>query len=535
MKAAIKLLSQTKIQLLIIVVCTFLAYSNIFGNGFMIDDKTFIVDWPLVKKVEFLPNLLSGEVPEIHKGVYRPIRSTLYLIYQQVWGENPVGYHLHSIIVHLLATILVYFLILELIKKRWVAFLGSLMFGLHPVHTESITYISASMEMTGVVFFLGSLLLYLKLAIKAGDMSRGAPCGGPSLVSEVGNAWGWRVAGPAKLKFYFASLLFAFLAFFTYEMTLTLPLLIVFYDFCFKRLTLKNWLERLKTYLPYFLLAASFLIIRVFVLQIPFSRGDYLGFSFYHTMLTMSKVMMMYLGLLIFPNTVSYIHDLAPGFESFMTYHSNVPAILAQSPFDLDIFASILVLCGLIFIAFKYFKKIPLITFAIGWFFIALLPVDYFFPQGIAIADKYLYIPSISFFLLLAYFIVWLSKKFIWAAISAAILLLITYLFLTFTQNQVWHDPISFWTKLTVQHPQSALSFYTLGASQADIGDLGGAKESYLKTIDLDPRFWEARFNLANIYLKEGQQNLAGEQYYQVILINPNFAPAQKMLQALTK
>ncbi|MFA5932497.1 MAG: tetratricopeptide repeat protein [Microgenomates group bacterium] len=495
MKIIITLLSQKKNQLLIIVILTFLAYVNIFQNGFMIDDKTFIVDWPQVKNVENLPDLLKGEVPEIHKGVYRPIRSTLYLVYQQIFGENPVGYHIHSIIVHLLATILVYFLVMELIKKKYVAFLTSLMFGLHPVHTESITYISASMEMSGVVFFLASFLLYLK---------------SKNILSVV----------------------FAILAFFTYEMTLTLPFLIILYDLCFKKLNFKNLSKQILVYSPYFIATASFLILRVFILQIPFSRGDYLGFSFYHTMLTMSKVMMMYIGLLIFPNTVSYIHDLAPGFESFMTPHSNIQSILVQTPFDLDILFSILVLISLVFVAIKYFKKFPLITFCIGWFFLSLLPVDYFFPQGIAIADKYLYISSISFFLLLSYFIIWLSKKYKWITIIT-ILLLITYFFLTFIQNQAWKDPISFWTKVESQHPKSALAAYTLGVTYGDQGNFEKAKYYFLKTIDLDPRFWEARYNLGNIYLKTQRGDLAGEQFYQVVLINPEFTPAQKILDQL--
>lgn len=510
-------LKQPKYQVLIIILLTALAYSNIFQNSFLLDDETFIINWEQVKSFNYIPELLRGEVPEIHRGVYRPVRSLLYLVYQQVYGVSPFGYHLHGLVVHLLSAVLVYLIIQSITKKRNAAFLGSLLFGLHPVHTESITYISASMEMTGVVFSMTSFWLYL-----------------------------FQKNNSDRKIVYLLSLFFAFLAFFTYEMTLTLPLLIILYDLCF--LNKKNFWQRVKVYTPYFGGVAAFLFIRLSVLNIPVDRGDYLGFSFYHTMLMMTKVMWKYIWLLISPINVSYIHDLAPGFESFMTYHSNVPAILSQTIFDWDVLAAIFGLIILGVIAIKACKKLPLVTFCLGWFFIGLIPVSYIFPQGIAIADKYLYTSSVGFVLLLAWGINYLlelkSSKFVNQYVKLDLVkriimgafLLITgiYFVLTYQQNMAWRDEFAFWHKLEAQHSNSALTMYTLGVVYGDKEDFVQAEKYYQKTIALDPRFWEARYNLGNIYTRENKTDLATEEYRAVTLINPDFTAARDNLGKLS-
>jgi hypothetical protein len=184
---------------------------NIFGNGFVIDDQYFIVE----KMAD----------PVSQQGVFRPVRSLLYTVYFQIFGtNNPAGYHLHSLLVHLVATGLVYLIILNFkflilnqgSKSKFLnhfAFTAALLFGLHPVHTEAITYMAASMEMTGIVFMLFAFYLYLK---------------NKNVLSY----------------------LFAMLAFFTYEMTLTLPLLLLLYEGVITPLIQKT--------LPYFAILVLF-------------------------------------------------------------------------------------------------------------------------------------------------------------------------------------------------------------------------------------------------------------------------------------
>lgn len=442
-------------QLVLIIVIVLTAYSNIFDNQLIIDDQYFIQEWPLTRSFTNIGTLLTGANPESQPGVYRPIRSILYLVYYQLWGTNSIGYHFHSLFVHLISTILVYFIVKSLISNSsWLPFTASLLFGLHPIHTESITYIAASMEMTGVVFFLSAFFLYLK------------------------NKRNWTV-------------FFGLLSFFTYEMTLTLPLLLGLYELTLGK---KNW----KRILPVALTATSYFFIRIGILGISLARGNYLAYSFYHTQLTMIKMWVKYLWLLVWPVNLSHNQTIVPGFESFMTPYSNLKAILSQTPLDLPILLSISIIFGLIFIAIKQKSKYPWLTFTIGWFFISLLPVAYFLPQGTAFAEKYLYITSFSFVLLLSFGLENLKKwKKLW--IVATVLIAVFYAGRTYMRNQNWQSTQTLWEYEAQIHPQSELAYYNLGIVYTQKGEKSKAITAYEKALQLKPEFWQAKHNLENL------------------------------------
>ncbi|OGE30355.1 hypothetical protein A2631_01105 [Candidatus Daviesbacteria bacterium RIFCSPHIGHO2_01_FULL_44_29] len=499
-----KLFQQKKYQLLLVAILTVLGYINILPNQLVLDDTSFITDWEQIRSFKNLPDLLTGNVPQIHQGIYRPIRSVLYLIYYSLWGTNPFGYHLHSLAVHLVSTLLVYLIVKKLVEagkitnSSLIPFLTALLFGLHPIHTESITYIAASMEMTGVVFMLASFYFY------------------------------------QKARNFIACAIFAVLAFFTYEMTVTLPLLIALYEFFILQTPVKKLLRRGKRILGIFGLVASFFVIRIWILNIPLARGEYLGYSFYATQLVMMKVYVMYITKLLFPVNLSYIQDLAPGFESFTTHYSNLQAIRNLNPFQIDILVSILIVFGLLFLAIKFRQRFRLFAFCVFWFFTSLLPVSYLFPQGIAISEKYTYIGSIGFCLLLAYLISRIDgKRYQFLGVTITTLLMIFYSYLTVSRNLDWKDPITFWEKVARQHPQSSLAPYNLGIFYYHNQNFDQSIKNYQKAIDNEPRFWEARFNLANILTQMGDLATATQLYQSVLILNPGYTPAQERLKAL--
>jgi len=442
-------------QLIVIILATTAVYLTVFGNQFVIDDQYFIKDWPLTRSWSNAGQLLSGVNPESQPGVYRPIRSLLYLAYYQLWGTNPIGYHLHSLLVHLASTILIYFIIKALIKNSsLLPFTAGLLFGLHPIHTESITYIAAGMEMTGVVFFLAAFLAYLRHK----------------------NIW---------------TVPLALLAFFTYEITLTLPFLLVLYELTLGK---RNW----KKIWPIAAAAVGYLFVRIGLLQISPARGDYLAYSFYHTQLTMTKMWVKYLWLLIWPAALSHNQTIVPGFEAFMTPYSDRQAILSQTLTDLPILLSLATVGSLIFAAVRLRGKYPWLAFAVGWFFISLLPVAYFLPQGTAFAEKYLYLASFAFVFILARV---LSKiKNLKLAFLAVLIIAVFYGARTYTRNQNWQSPQTLWEYEARIHPQSELAYYNLGIIYGAKGEKDKAAAAYQKALQLKPQFWQAEHNLRNLW-----------------------------------
>ena len=319
-----KYIYDPRLHLLLIVLVTAFSYSNIFQNEFVWDDPHFIVSWEEIQDLRNIPNLLMGDLPPEHRDVYRPIRSVSYALSYQLFGTDPFGYHLLSISVHLLCTILIYLIVLRITKKNMVALITSLLFGAHPVHTEAITFITTSFDIIGMTFFFAAFHFYLLSQQK----------GNPDHIAH------YRVA-------YFISILCAAIAFFTYELTLTLPFLLVLHQSCFGRQTGLNLWSKVKVHLPYFLAAIIYLTIRFVVVEVG-SRGGYFAGSFYHTSLTMLKAFTKYLLILLFPINIGIEHVLPTNILTLSAYAVNKPAaFLSQSIFDPAVVLSILLFFGI--------------------------------------------------------------------------------------------------------------------------------------------------------------------------------------------
>ena len=493
-----------KTQILIVMAVAILVYIPILGNGLVIDDNMFLRDWPGVRTID-VAAAFRGDVPEIHRGVYRPLRTLVQQVYWQLWQTNPLGYHVHSIAVMAASAVLVYLIAEQIFNFQFsifnqfskskfsndAPFIAGLLFAAHPIHTEAIAYFSASAEMTGAVLYLLSFYLFLR-------------------------------------QNYFGAILAYVPAVFTYEMTLTLPLVMLLYDVLFE--TAARMKKKWPVYLGVAVTVIGYLGVRIGLLGIT-TRGAYLAYSFYHTQLVMVQVFVRYLWLLVWPWDISYLHELAPGFESFSTYYSRMDSILDQSVFDPKVIVSILIICVILFAAVKVRKKLPLISFSILWFFLTLLPVAYIFPQGIAIAEKYLFLASVGWAVVIAYAITKLKIKNEKLKIVAVALLLLFYGGLTVKRTFDWRNEVVFWRTLTVQHPGSALAHFTLGVHLGEKGSIDEAKAMYEQAIGLEPRMVEARFNLGNIYAKEGKQAEAMEQYLTILELDPNFEPAKKKVK----
>jgi len=479
-------LKQEHIYLFIIVIIAIVAYINIFQNSFVWDDKDFIIDWNTKNSLSNLPTLLKGEVPEKHIGVFRPIRSVLYAFSYKLWGLNPIGYHLQSLFIHVICTILVYLITVQLTTKG-IGFISALLFGAHPIHTESITFITTSFDIFGIAFFLLAFYFYLR-------------------------------ANNNKL-FYIASLIFSALAFFTYEITIILPLIIILYDALFtSRDALKN---NSKFYVPYFIIAASYIFIRFFILHIS-GRGDYFAGSPFNTFIIMIKAFALYIWLVIFPINLSINHILAPGIDSFVYAGINQKAFLAKSFFDIDILLSAIFLISIIAASICSYKKHPLVTFCVSWFFIALLPVSNIVPIAIIMSEKYLYLPSVAFCILLGFFLYKLNKKYKSVSVIIILLILLFYIALSLNRNVHWKDDIALWETASKQNPNSAMINFNLGNAYLSAGFPKKAGSSYANAIEADPYFIRAYNNLANIFIQANELDYAYEVLKEAINHKPN-------------
>jgi len=313
---------------------------------------------------------------------------------------------------------------------------------------------------------------------------------------------------PFRVYYFFALLSYA-LALLSKEMAITLPLILILHDVCFSPLKaerVKDWL----IYLPFFLISGIYLIIRTLVLG-QVAQTEYMGGSFGPTMYTMAKGIILYLKLLILP--INLCGDYL--------------AFPISNTIDMEVVYSFTILAAIIIAGIVSYRYNRFITFAIFWFFITLLPVSNIVPIKILIAERFLYIPSFGFVLLLGV----LAKGIIESCLSntfkgglAGILLIsiVLYTYGTVERNKVWRDEFSFWGDVLKKCPSSrAYTSYGF-AYMEEKGDIDKAMGYYERALSLDPWSSYALNNLAVAYLKKGLIDEAIRYYKEAIIVEPN-------------
>lgn len=537
-RALKNLLQSRRNQLIIVILVTSLAYINILQNGFAWDDRDFLIDWPQIKSEQGLPAylsvpaLLAGDLPLNHRGVYRPLRSIYQLASYSLWGQNPLPYHIQAIIVHLLIVLTIYLTTELITKKSILAFIVSILFATHPIHTEAITYTAASMDSLGILFFFLSFYFYLKVEKEKFK----------------------------KSTYLLASLIYAFLAFFTYEMTLVLPLLIILYDFYKSKFSYKNLLSRINIHKYYFLLLVVYVLIRIVILGVG-NRATYLG-SLWQTTSNQARVgfpeiVKDYIFWLTWPVnlTVSHIIPTNILYSYLYALHKIDPtAKLTSLSTNIVFLFPIFYIVATLIIIFIFFKKYPLIFFALSFFVVSLLSVANIFPQGAAIAERFLYIPSFGFCLLLGILIYYgisnfyKKKKYISYALILFFLVLISfYSFQTIKRNPAWKNEKSIWEATIRTDPENPLPYGALsivyiregqydtainlikkalslrepnatlnsdlGLTYEKKGDIEKAIEAHQKALKINPDYYMSHVYLGNIYLKQQNYDLAENEY----------------------
>ena len=550
MRMLLGVFDNRKIQLAIIVLLTSLVYSNTLKNSFVIEDPVYISDWKLTQNLANIPKMFAGDTaPTGNVGIYRPLRAVFYAAtFRLFGGDNPFPYHLLALAVHLSITVLVYLIVWEILcskvsspRSSWGPFIVALLFGLHPVHSEAVDYLTANFDAISYIFFFGSFFFYLKWRLRK-----------------------WEA-------YYWSSVILATLAFFHFEMTLTLPFLLILADLTLVRgpalISSKFKVQSSKLevgspstastprsqwsiiscqlsvvrYFPYFVVAGVYLFVRIVVLKMTI-RSDYLAGSFYLTMLTMLKVFVKYIQMLVLPVDLSINPRLPGGISAWVHPLAHMERISNQSIFDPIILFSLVVLACLVLAIFYFKTKQPVVSFAIGWFLISLLPVSYIIPQGTIFQERYIYIASLGFVILLIFGFDFLFnfkfkkevKEFIKPALIISMFAILAFYGIrTSLRNRDWKDSFAVWSKLAGQFPDDVIANFSTARIHAQRNNFDAAIDHYRKALAVEPRLFEVRYDLGGIYEKQGKADQAATEYQQTLLINPGYDPAKEALDRI--
>ena len=146
--------------LFLLILFTILVYLNSFGNGFVWDDLNNIVNNKQLEGPVVWSDVFFKLQPPAQ--FYRPIPFLTITLDHLLWGKNPFGYHLTNFLFHLFNVLIIFYITVRLTNSNLISFICSLLFAIHPVQTEAITYISGRSDPICGFFLFTSFYFYLK-------------------------------------------------------------------------------------------------------------------------------------------------------------------------------------------------------------------------------------------------------------------------------------------------------------------------------------------------------------------------------------
>ncbi len=405
----------TAVSILILAVVAVIAYWNSFNVPMVFDDLPSIQKNAGVQFGDYLR-------PEI--GMNRPLLYVTFTINYLLHQERVWGYHLVNLILHLLTGIVIFFVASNIFSRiipdesrvRLYSLLAASFFLLHPIQTESVTYISSRSESMSTLFFALGVLIFLKRS-----------------ADGIGFLWSLVVLIPFLLGLG------------SKETVITLPATLVLIDFLFlsggqARPVLKRW-TFYATFVVGGVAAAYFLITRILTGSIgPGLQGH---LSRYEYFLTQIRVIVSYARLVVLPVDLNLDYDVRP----------------STSIFEPAVILSLLFLGGLIALAWILRKKEPVLSFAILWFFITLSPTSSFIPILDTMFEHRLYLPMVAICLA---FPILADRLFQKRAVAACIAALLALTVATIRRNAVWQSDLTLWADVVAKSPAKARGYNSL-------------------------------------------------------------------------
>jgi protein O-mannosyl-transferase len=441
------------IFLLILLISLIGSYINSFNGVFQLDDYNVIVYNTVVHS-------WAAWLHDLGHGI-RPFLKLTYVL-NRTSGMELFGFHLFNIVVHAINTVFIYILTLLALKndtqlrfdvQKHAAFLTALIFALHPVQTEAVTYISGRSASLMTMLYLGSLISYIKGAQES-----------------------------KRIFLYLVSPFLYFLGIATKEVAIILPAALLLWEITINRR--KTSLRTiLKNQAVHWILLAAFLLIL-------FSNNHYRLLIHYSFNLRsfQENLMSQINGINYLLSHIVVLNDL------------NIdPELPVLTTWSLTLVLETMVLLAPFIVGLISLKKYPWLLFCVLWFFLHTMLIPLIIPRIDIINDRHFYQGSWGIFMIFSILLVFLSvealKKatLIWGFALCIALLLGAF---TIDRNQVYRSEIALWEDTVIKSPSKPGCYNNLGYAYYLNVRYAEARESYTHALVLDPDFLLARNNL---------------------------------------
>jgi tetratricopeptide (TPR) repeat protein len=459
----------------LITAITLIAYFPVTGNGFIWDDRQNVTDNQLLRTAEGLRQTWVNPRAAIQ---YYPLTYTGFWIEYQLWGLQPRGYHVVNVLLHALNAFLIGVLLARLsVPGAWLA---AVIFAVHPVHVESVAWITELKNVLSGFFFLSAFIVYLRFM--------------------NGAAHRWRFYGFALFLFVCALL--------SKTAAIVLPgaLLLVLW---WKQERVGR--EHILPLIPFFLAAVFMAALTNWVEKHHSGAlGSGWQLSWAERSIIAGRVVWFYASKLIWPFPLIFIYPRWQIDE----------AVWSQYLFPVAAVAVILILWFLR----KRLGKGPFV--AVFFFVGALVPVPAFFNLYFMrfsyVTDHFQYLPSIGLIALISA----IAAKVLHRQqllITATVPTIAALTALSWQHCQVFRDNETIWQDTIAKNPACWMAHNNLGLLLRENGDVQGAIQHYESAIQIKPDYDEAHYNLGNVFSQTGRLQDAIMHYKQALQIRPDY------------
>ena len=497
-----------------ICVLTYLFFKEILNNQLTNwDDLGYIITNPLIKdpSMEGLKKIFSIDNPVM--GNYHPLTIMLYWIEYSHYGLEPWIYHFDSLICQILVTIAVYLFVRVLTRRPVAAAVAALLFGLHPMHVETVAWAAGRKDIIYGLFYVLSLTCYVYY-LRSTAKSR-------------------------KIVFYSATIILFALSLLAKSVGVTLPITFFLIDLLEGRTLFvggdnrpgiigdsKNgkfnfllFLEKL----PHLGLAVLFGMLSIYAqknigalgtLDVSFTPVERIAIAGYNVVTYLWKAVVP-VGMCNFYPYPMKVNDALPGY--FYLYP--------------------LVVLGLLFAVFWLGRKNKILVFGFGFFLVNIALLLQLIPVGGAVmSDRYTYLPYLGLFviagwLISGYFENGAKRQTGYILIGVTVAYSMVFGYLTNEQCKVWYDSVSLWQNDIELHPSNPVSYFYLGqeyysryekavtpADQKRYED--SAQRYFMASIERKPDYINPIICLAELQRSTGQIDAAKSTYFQAMAIN---------------
>lgn len=543
---------QPKKFYLFIVLLSALAYGNTLKNGFVLDDDVVFLQNRYVQEgISAIPDILSHGFlygfNERNDQSYRPLVLIDFAIQKSFFGNNPTVLHFFNVLYFSLLCCLLFYFLKQLFRKSspWIAFFITLLFVLHPIHTEVVANIKGRDELIHAIFLLGSFVA----AFKSID---------------------------TKNKTWLAvSIISFFMALLSKEMAITylglLPLCVWFFRSIDLRQLVKLMLPYGAVLLAYFLIRNAILDTITFEDKMTVINNTLAAAnSLPERIATNLIIFANYIKLLFYPHPLAWDYS----YPHFRIMSFNEPIVILMG-------IALLVLGVLAIFGIKSKNKFAF-TFLFFIFSFSIVS-NFFILIGSTLGERFLFFPSIAFCIFIVLTIQWVLDKLKYKkqvrTLGLGVLAIgLLYTVKTISRNQEWKNNLTLfesgvkatpnnsraisalasayrnraeaaknqeiklqnynlaktgYQKSVALYPKNTDSWYNLGVVQMNIDEREQAKKAFRRTIELDPYHISARNNLGVIYFQNKNFQAAAEQFRNCLKINNNFQSAYANLGAV--